>query len=225
MAEKYGTIPPRFTKAWWEYFWTYYKGYVIAIALVLILAVVTVFQTINKPRYDITMLYAGSLMFPEDVTDTIIEKASPLCEDVDGNGEKSINFSQLNMNSDDLEYSSAMSQKLYLTLAAEDVYLYILDSDTVAPYLEDTPDESVFITLDEWYEKDLPEDAVFSHNGSKYGIKITECEIFKEIQEKYNADFSNTYLFMRYYPRDDQKEQVDGYNAAKKLAVRLIDNK
>lgn len=225
MAEKYGTIPPRFTKAWWEYFWTYYKGYVVAIAFVIILAVVTIFQTINKPRYDITMMYAGSLLFPEEATNIIIEKASPLCEDVDGNGEKSVNFSQLNMYAEDLEYSAAMTQKLYLTLTADDVYLYILDSDTALPYLEDSPDESVFITLDEWYEKDVPDDAVFSHNGYQYGINITECEIFKEIQEKFNADYSNTYLFMRYHPREDQEKQVDGYNAAKKLAARLVDGK
>ena len=32
MAEKYGEIPPRFTRAWWNYFWYYYKWRVVITA-------------------------------------------------------------------------------------------------------------------------------------------------------------------------------------------------
>ena len=34
MAEKYGTVPKKFTSAWWEYFWDYYKWHTIATVFV-----------------------------------------------------------------------------------------------------------------------------------------------------------------------------------------------
>lgn len=222
MAEKYGKIPPRFTKAWWDYFWMYYKVHVIAIAFALILIVITVVQVVNEPKYDTTLMYAGPLAFPEEIAERITKEASPLCEDVDNNGEKSLNFYQLNMSDDDPEYSYAMSQKLYLTLAADEIYLYALDADIASSYLEDSSSEGVFVSIDKWYNEELPDDAVISHNGIAFGVKLTECEVFKEIAKEYDADLSDTYLFMRYYPREDQEKQIEGYNAAKKLAARLV---
>ena len=44
MAEKYGTIPKRFTPEWWEYFWMYYKVHTIAITLVILAVAITVYQ-------------------------------------------------------------------------------------------------------------------------------------------------------------------------------------
>ena len=167
-------------------------------------------------------MYAGPLAFPEEIAERITKEASPLCEDVDNNGEKSLNFYQLNMNDDDPEYSYAMSQKLYLTLAADEIYLYALDADIASSYLEDSSSEGVFVSIDKWYNKELPDDAVLSHNGIAFGVKLTECKVFKEIAKEYNVDLSDTYLFMRYYPREDQEKQIEGYNAAKKLAARLV---
>ncbi len=224
MAEKYGTIPPRFTKAWWDYFWMYYKGYVIAIVLVIILSAVTVYQILTRPSYDTTMMYVGSYAFSDEAIDDISKAISPLCEDVDGNGEKALNFTELCLSSDDIEYNTAMNQKLYLTLAADEVYLYLLESEVALAYIEDNPEESAFIALSEWSDKDFSEDAVLSHNGTAYGVRIDEIEVFRQILQKYKLDLSDTYLFVRYPPRDDQKEQVPGYEAALKTTKRLFTN-
>ena len=226
MAEKYGTIPPRFTKEWWEYFWMYYKGYVLGIGFLLIALIITVCQIATRPHYDTTIMYAGALSFPEEVTEFIENEVSPLCEDVDNNGEKSVMFNQLNIiPGQDVEYSVAMSEKLYLTLAADEVYIYILDSEVALPYLEEGSNSSVFVPLSEWCKKDVTEDMVYSVNGTAYGINVAESEIFTKIATENNANFSNSYIFMRYQPRKDQKEQKAGYEAAKKLAKRLIGDK
>ena len=29
MAEKYGTVPPKYTAKWWQYIWDYYKWHII----------------------------------------------------------------------------------------------------------------------------------------------------------------------------------------------------
>ncbi len=222
MAEKYGTVPPRFTKAWWEYFWMYYKGYVIAFAIAIILVTVTVYQTVTKPQYDTTIMYAGTYAFSDDMRSDIEKSISPLCEDVDENGEKAAQFLEINFSSDDLEYNSAMSQKLFLTLAADEVYIYLMDPETASIHLEDNPEESAFITLSEWSVKDFPEDKIFSHNGTEYAVAIDEIEVFKNISETYKLDLSNTYLFVRYPPRGDQEGQIPGYKAALKTVERLF---
>ena len=41
MAEKYGEVPPKFTKKWWEYFWDYYKWHVIITVVAVLIASVT----------------------------------------------------------------------------------------------------------------------------------------------------------------------------------------
>ena len=50
MAEKYGVVPKRFTREWWDYFWMYYKWHTIAIAFVIIAVTVTIVQKINAPK-------------------------------------------------------------------------------------------------------------------------------------------------------------------------------
>ena len=225
MAEKYGSVPPRFSKEWWDYFWTYYKGYVIAIVFVIILTVVTVVQKVNSPRYDITLTYAGPLSFSDECVEIITDELSPMCEDVDGNGEKALRFSELTMNPSEAEYSVVMEQKLYLSIAVEDIYLYILEGEASLPYIGDSPDDSGFLEVKEWCKRDIPEDKLFTHNDYAYGINVSECEVFRRISEEYGADFSNTYLFVRYAPREDQKEQVEGFKAAKKLATELVSGK
>ena len=223
MAEKYGTVPPRFTKEWWEYFWMYYKGYVIGIGFLLIALVITVYQVATRPHYDTTIMYAGAISFPEEVSEYIENEVSQLCDDTDNNGEKAVMFNQLNISvGEDPEYSVAMSEKLYLTLAADEVYLYILDAEVAHPYLEEGSKSSVFIPLSEWCEKDIADDKIYSVNGTAFGINVTESEIFKKIAAEHNANFSDAYIFMRYQPRKDQKEQEAGYKAATKLARRLI---
>ena len=226
MAEKYGTVPPRFTKKWWEYFWMYYKTYVIVAVFIIITGTVTVHQILSTPKYDITMTYAGTKAFTSEQSALISKKASPLCIDVDENGEKSVDFRQINILESDKEYAATMLQKFTLTLSEEEIYIYICDEPTIEPFIGESPKDSNFIPLEDWCSKKTDIEKTYSRNGVSYGIELTECEFFKKIEKETNGDFSGNYLFVRYYPRKDQlKKQLDGYNAAKKLANKLVTGK
>ena len=83
MAEKYGTIPEKFTPEWWEYFWMYYKVYVIVGIFILITGAVTAYQLLSAPKYDITITYAGNSAFTDAVSDKIMSSLSPMCKDID----------------------------------------------------------------------------------------------------------------------------------------------
>ncbi len=224
MAEKYGTVPPRFTSAWWEYFWMYYKAYVLTALFIIVLACVTIYQFVTAPKYDLTVAFAGNVTLMDEAAENVVQIISPLCEDVDKNGEKSIYLQQLNTNADvDMEYAIAMSQKFDLMLAEDDIYIYILDESMAKRNIGKNPDESAYAPLQDWFTEDYSTLGTYTENGTVYGIRLTDCAIFKEISQKTKVDFSDKYLFIRYFPRKDQiKSQLKGYEAAVRLANKII---
>lgn len=222
MAEKYGTIPKKFTPEWWEYFWMYYKTRVILISLFILVISITVYQVLTSPTYDITLTYAGNRAFSDDICDKITETLSPMCDDVDKNGEKSFKFSQINLSGGDASYNSGMDSKLFLSISEEDIYIYILDPQTAAQYIK-TEKDTCFVPVSDWYSGDLKDMSTYDADGLAFGIELTDCAVFNEMTKNTDADLSGNYLFVRYYPREDQiEEQLPGYNAAKKLAKKLV---
>lgn len=222
MAEKYGTVPPKFTAAWWEYFWMYYKAYVIIALLVIITGAVTIHQVLTAPKYDLTVTYAGNGAFSQELCDEVVSTLTPMCSDVDGNKELSLDFTQLNFNTGDSSYDAAMSSKMMLSLSEDDIYIYILDSMVADAYIP-AKDDSCFIPVSDWFDADVSQMGKYEKDGVVFGIELTDCKTFQKIAEKTNADFSGNYLFVRYYPRPDQVErQQEGHKAAMKLAEKIV---
>ena len=222
MAEKYGTIPKKFTPEWWEYFWMYNKTRVMFIALFILVISVTAYQILTSPEYDITLTYAVNRAFSDDMCDKITETLSPMCDDVDKNGEKSLNLTQINLNGGDASYNAQMGQKLFLSVSEQDVYIYILDPET-ANHLIASAKESNFVPVSEWYTGNLENKGTYDKDGISFGIELTDCAVFEKMTKNTAADLSGNYLFVRYYPRKDQiEDQLPGYNAAKKLAKKLV---
>lgn len=222
MAEKYGTVPPKFTPEWWEYFWMYYKVYVIIALFVIIAAAVTIHQIVTAPKYDLTITYAGNSAFTQEMSDEVISTLTPMCTDVDGNKEKSINFTQINFNTGDATYNASMSSKLMLSLSEQDVYIYFLQAEVADAYIPDKEDSN-FIPVSDWFDGDTSQFSTYEKDGVVFGIELTDCAAFRKIAEKTNADFSGNYLFVRYYPRPDQvKKQSEGHKAAMKLAEKIV---
>ena len=92
MAEKYGTIPKKITKEWWEYFWTYYKWHIIIPFAIILMIVSTIYSQINAEKFDVILTYAGKMNYSQEMTEKLEKELSPLCSDVDGNGKKSLLF-------------------------------------------------------------------------------------------------------------------------------------
>lgn len=222
MAEKYGTVPPKFTKSWWEYFWMYYKWHTIITVFLVIAIASTIYQNVTAPKYDITLMYAGKKVYSEETATSLSEKLSPMCEDVDKNEESSLLFSQLNIDlntKSDGEYLMAMITKLQLSLAEDDVYLYIMDEETAKYCLGEDTENAIFAPLDDYLTSDTDNLEKFTVNGIEFGIKLNDCEFF----DQFGDSFNEQYLFLRYYPREDQKKrQLAGYEASIKLANEIL---
>ena len=88
--ERYGTVPKKFTKDWWPYFWDYYKWRVIGIALAIVIIVVTCVQCATREKYDFHILYTGRMTFSDNHVETIQNALNERIEDVDGDGKTNI---------------------------------------------------------------------------------------------------------------------------------------
>lgn len=221
MAEKYGVVPKRFTREWWDYFWMYYKWHTIAVVFIVIAVTVTVVQKINAPKYDLTLTYAGTGYISEQSSDKLQKSLSPLCDDVDGNGKKQLSFLQINLSKDskDAQYNMAMSMKLQLSLSEDETYIFIMDENLVKTYSGDDEQSGVFAPVKDWLKADVTEDKLYAANSGEYvAVKLDGNKYL----ENAGIDTNGKYLVMRFYPREDQEKQVNGYNAAAKLANKIL---
>ena len=136
MAEKYGTIPKRFTKAWWEYFWEYYKIHTIVIAFIIIAVAITVYQVKTTPKYDLNLSYAGEMYLSDEMVSAIQDKLSEVIDDLDRNGEKKTGINQcvFTENDEDLQFTQAMITKLQLEFVTDESMLCDFSEDK-AKYL------------------------------------------------------------------------------------------
>ena len=55
MAEKYGTVPKKFTKEWWSWYWMYYKWHTIGVIFALFLVFLTFMESLTAEKYDLTL--------------------------------------------------------------------------------------------------------------------------------------------------------------------------
>lgn len=199
----------------------YHKGITIGVAMALVLLTITIIDYITQEKYDITFVHAGSLAYP----DTYVEKAekllSPLCEDVDGNGQKNLYFSRLTIdkNSTDAEFLQANILKLDMAIGEDNSYLFVLEKSIAEGYIGEGKDTCCFVPIEDWATEDISGLKTYDAHGESYGIAVSDLELFKEL----GLDQENYYLFVRYYPRESRvKEQKKGYEASLKLANEIL---
>lgn len=221
MAEKYGTVPKRFTKEWWNWYWMYYKGITLGVIFALILVVTTVYSSLTAEKFDVTLTYAGKLYYTDAFREKMEEVLSPLCEDLDGNGEKNLYFSHIDINPDskDVEYIQANSLKLNMTIGEEESYIFFLDKTIADFYKGENADDIAYAPLEDWVDGDISRFETYDAHGKAYGIDISNLNFFKDA----GLDTSGLYMFVRYYPRKDQlKEHRKEYEASIRLANKTL---
>lgn len=216
--EKYGTIPPRFTKAWWAYFWEYYKWHTLASTFVIVLIAVTAVQCATKTRYDLSVMYAGDAVFSEETTDKLSAAISEVIDDSDGNGERNVSLSQLSFGAQnsDPQYEMAMQTKLMLEFSAGESYIFIFSKGQLDTYLNQEHVDDLFVPVDEWIDnpQDIDGVATGKKNGVSYAVNLGESAYLKEL----GLNMQDQYIVLR-AQRDkelsDEKLGVQYQNAVK----------
>lgn len=218
MAEKYGEIPPRFTRAWWEYVWYYYKWHVIITVTAVIVALVTIVQCASRTKYDMNVIYAGHKNYSETEINRMGEILSEYITDIDGNGEKNVMFLPLMFadNAGAEEYDYAIQTKLDMTFMDDYTYLYLMDRSEAELYLQREHASDTFTPADT-YADITQEEILCIPDGRGYAVSLSGSALLKS-NDIYCEDL---YLLVVQNSEPDEKS-VQSYEDALKTAKELI---
>lgn len=220
MAEKYGVVPPKFTKKWWEYFWDYYKIHVLVTAFVVLCVGITAVQCATREKFDLNMIYFGSTYHGEDNSNAVANGLEQFIEDVDGNGEKNIFLQELMISNQpgQEQYDYAIQTKFDLSFQDNYTFLYLIDEDNAKNMLGRGYSDGVFIPVEEW-AKDTQSETLSDDKGVDYGVSLKDSKYLNE------NGYSNEklYLLVKGNFKEDEKN-ISAYESSLRLAQELIKN-
>ena len=218
MAEKYGTIPPKWTKEWWEYFWYYYKWHVIITAAALILVAVTIVQCASRPVYDMYVVYAGHKNYTEEQSRSIENIIAPSVSDVDGNGKTLVMFKpyMFGDRAGSEEYDYAIQTKLDLSMGDDCTFIYLFDKAQAQVQLNKSAVSDIFVPAKQWCDTEGKE-VLTSQDGTGYAANLSESAVLNE-NGVYCEDL---YIMVKQNYKDDEKNMT-AFESAKAAASMLV---
>lgn len=181
MAEHYGVKPKIFTKAWWPYFWMYYKWHVVCILVAAVIIIPGVWQSINKVTYDLNVMYLGRSYFDEKAYEVFMDKLSSEISDANDDDEVNLGLSCLQVTGE-----PAMAQSDYAMYTSHDVefsnestYLYIYDKREIERISSTYGLEDLFIPVSEW--SDITDENMLygDENDVARAISLKDSEILE----------------------------------------------
>ena len=220
LAEKYGTVPPKFTKAWWSYFWEYYKWHTIAIAFVILAIVVTAVQCATKEKYDLNITCGGKIYYDTETIDKFKERVSPLAADVDGNGESSVFFQVLTISGErgQEQYDYAMQMKLDLEAQNDCSFIYIFDKERLDRQLNLDYANEVYRPVSEWApEKCGTDETVKGFDGVEYAVSLENSSLLKEL----GMNNKDTYAVIMLNNKEDEKN-IKAYESSVNILKEIV---
>lgn len=220
LAEKYGVIPPKFTKAWWGYFWDYYKWYVIGITFVILCIAITLVQCATRKQYDLTVTYAGKLVFDESSTLSVENAMSQFTEDIDGNGESAVFFQALTISGapGQEQYDYVLQTKLDLELQNERSFIFLFDKDRLDNMLNRDYVADLYVPVSEW-APDLGSEfpTVEGVDGIVYGVDVSNSSFLKEL----GINCDDMYAVLRVNTWDDETNRA-AYESSKAILKEIV---
>ena len=180
MAERYGEIPKRFTKKWWEYFWDYYKIHTIVTIFAIAMIALLIYQQVTKIHYDMNITYVSDLTPDENYSLTLQDNLSDTMADINDDGEKHIYLNQYVFNDKykDEEFTSAIITGFQYEFLSEKSMLFVFSkekSDYLFKNANFTAD--AFLTIDQWLDSDIDKEMMLYSNGKPYGVSLSNSAI------------------------------------------------
>lgn len=157
--EKYGKVPKKFTKEWWEWFWTYYKIHTCAAVIVGAAVAITVYQAKTKIDYDLYISYIGTHTTADGQSDAIKASFAEVVPDVNENGKSEVQFTVITDLTDETsaslggkvaEYTAATETKKTVELQMGDSFVFIISKNQMDRWYEHGLAEDAFVKSEEW---------------------------------------------------------------------------
>ena len=217
MAEKYGVVPPKFTKEWWPYFWEYYKVHTIVAAFIIIAVVTTAVQCAGREKYDLNVTYGGKLSFDTELTPKLEEEFEKYIDDVDGNGEKNVFFQAMTISGlqgyEQNDY--ALETKLQLEFQMENSFIFLLDKTQMDTLMKMDSAGETFTPVSEWADNVDESRLVKADDGKAYAVDISDSKIFADC----GFSCEGTYALIKLNLKPEEKA---AYESSKKLLREII---
>ena len=220
--EKYGTIPKRFTKDWWAYFWDYYKIHTIATGVVVVLVGTTGYQCATQTKYDLSVSYVGTQVITPEMESALVETLAGMTDETTGNNNKDVFLLQYNLSGGEeaanAEYEYAMSMKLAAEMQAGEADIYIASGsglDTLKGYGE------CFMDISAYAGGDVADDMLIKdENGRPFAVSLKGNSYFADA----GIDSSDMYIAVRdlFEANKDKKEYAVMHDNSLKVASFIL---
>ncbi len=215
--EKYGTMPPRFSKDWWEHYWTYYKFHFLAIILIIFVIVELVHGCVTRVHYDIQIEYAAYSQMPQDESITKLNDfLTSSSSDVTGNGKVEAHIgcsiaADPKSSAAAMQYENAVITKFMTQLQTSENQIYIVDKK----FADKLIDFESLLPVSEW-ATDIDDDAILENSLISLSGNSTLSEM----------GFDTDYLYigvlsLKDYEKNDE-EAMSKFENAKHIANELI---
>mgnify|MGYP000982334966 CR=1 FL=1 len=194
-------------KKWFHNYWYYYKIHSIAGVFILLVMIISISECVNRDEPDADVTYFGGNYFSEDFSNGFREALSPIIEDVNGNGKKTLVFTPLTIGENvKSEQDIAIRQKAQLIIAVGESYLYIMDKEIFEHYKE----QDLFADISGY----------IGGNEPVYGFPASQSMILKKLGMK---DSEQAYVALRVMTLGDEKkaDKVAFYDNAVRILIEL----
>ncbi len=217
MAEKYGEVPPKFTKKWWEYFWDYYKWHTVTVICIIAAIVITVVQIKNREKYDLNILVGTYSYMASESLESLTNELESKINDVDGNGENNIMllYNSFSDRIEQTEYNSVMEVRLSLYLQEDNSFIFIVDEQSSQLLLDIDYCDEMYVPSSQITSK--TEGGLKGSDGTVYGTPLKNSTLLKN--HKINDE--NLYLILRKNFKDDELN-AKAFDESLKLVEELI---
>ena len=209
--EVYGVKPKKFTKAWWEYFWDYYKWHTVGVAFAALLIGITAVQCATRPSYDLQIDFASQFGVLPEYEENIKNLAAQVIQDADGDGEIEPTVLTFDMRDGGMtanaEYAMAINTKFAVEQAYPEAYVFIVSEK----YAKVSEENGIMEDSSVWASEIENEGAMVSLAGSaalsQIGIDAAAAELFvgvvgltdeKKADETECRRYENGVRFARY---------------------------
>ena len=212
--EVYGEKPKRFTSAWFEYVWEYYKIHIIVTLLVIVAVVYTWIAIASATKYDFYLCIAGDKLITDESKENLKEAFKEKITDINGDGEINIEILDYSISSEfkDIEFENAMKTKLELELQAGDSFLYVV-SQKVADDLVANP------AANDFFEE--PKNLSGKESDNKYFARAEGSVVLRDAGIPYNVLYVGVREFT--YDEGDEKDILKR-NDAIEIAKYILGN-
>ena len=221
---------------WLDNYWYHYKWPTIAVAFVVVVLSVCLWQTATTSKYDMLVVYSGPVKLSQDQTAQFCEVLSHVMpEDYDGDGKKNASMNAYHV------YSADQIKKIesetdeagvhgqvdrYMNSSQNDLYNnYMMTGDAslcfLDPWLFESMSKEYFCPLSEIFGEEIPKGAV-----DGYGIRLGDTDLYRDygILRKLPADtvicLQTQFLSESFLGR---KENAERFEFEKKMFAAIIE--